>query len=154
MILSDLSYQWNEENKVACFQPGSHCSVDLAYKRCFIKLISNRLSFYSMETILFDKISGTHTIKYSLSSEMSSHCSKQLAIVSYSEPEQSSPQPLTLLVQDSSGVFANQSLKATTSILMFIVSSLGLSAVNKPTHREWIYLNFIFGNCKKVVNTS
>jgi hypothetical protein len=93
-----------------------------------------------METIIFDKISGTHTIKYSLSSEMSSQCSKQLAIVSYSEPEQCNSQPLTLLVQDSSGAFANKSLTATTSILMFIHSSFGLSATNQLTQKPELYM--------------
>jgi hypothetical protein len=103
-----------------------------------VKLIFYELYFYSMETLLFDKISGTHRIKYSLSSEMSSQCSKQLAIVSCSEPEQSSPQTLTLLIEDSSGAFANQSLKATTRILMFIRSSLGLSAVtNQLTQKGY-----------------
>jgi hypothetical protein len=90
-------------------------------------------------------------MKYSLSSEISSsQCSQQPAIVSCSEPQKSSPIPLTLLTEDYSGALANQSLKATTSLVMFIRSSLGLSAVNKAIRTERTYLKIIFGKCPQI----
>lgn len=83
-----------------------------------------------------------HSIKYS-SGISSLQGSQQVTIFSCSEPEKFSPQPLTLLTEDSSAAFANQSLKATTSFLMLIRSSPGLSAVIKVIHTERTYLKFV-----------
>lgn len=122
----------------------------LTWNRHLSVLVFFGLYFYTLETLLVVKISGTQTIKYSLSSEVSSQGSQQPAIISCSDPENPSLPPLTLLTEDSSGALANQSLKATTSLVTFIPSSLGLAAANKATHKERTYLNFIFGKCTNI----
>jgi len=107
--------------------------------------------FTPWRLFLVEKISGTQTMKYALCSGISSlQSSQQLAIISCSEPEKSRPQPPTLLTEKSSGAFANQSLKATASLVMLIRSSLGLSAVNKAIQTEGTYLNFVFGKCTDI----